>query len=291
MAEALTALAPAKINLVLEVLGRRPDGYHEIDTVLQTIALSDRVTIHDARDTGPAILVNGPFREGVPDDASNLAWRAAAVLAGRLGRDHSGIRIEIEKQVPPAGGLGGGSSDAAAGLRLLAERWPGATGDDLLQVATSVGSDEAFFLVGGTARATGRGERVMPLPALPEHGVVLFIPPRSIERKTARLFEQLGKLPFDDGARARSFAECPPAALTTAALFNAFERVAFAVFPGLGQLRDAVEARIGEQVRLSGAGPTLFWIGPLAQAEAVAAAASGLLCTVIPTRTVDRPWK
>lgn len=153
-----------------------------------------------------------------------------------------------------------------------------------------MGSDEAFFLVGGAARATGRGELVTPLSPLPEHGVVLFIPPGSLERKTARLFEQLGRLPFDGGSRAQAFAECPPATLTTAALFNAFERVAFDVFPGLGQLRDTVEARIGEQVRLSGAGPTLFWIGPIARAgHAVAAAASGLPCTVIRTRTVDRP--
>ncbi len=291
MPDALTALAPAKINLVLEVLGRRQDGYHEIDTVLQTVALADRVTIRDASALEGSVVVMGPFREGVPDDDANLAWKAAAHLAASLGRDPAGLRIEIEKQIPPAGGLGGGSSDAATTLWLLAQWWPEATDDDLLRAAVSVGSDEAFFLVGGTARARGRGEHVTKLPPLPEHGVVLFIPPETIERKTARLFDALGKAPFDDGSRARTFSDCPPSVLTTPELFNAFERVAFDVFPGLRQLRDTIEARIGDRVRLSGAGPSMFWIGPTLRAEAVAKAAAGVSCRVILTRTVDQPWR
>lgn len=277
--------APAKINLVLEVLGRRPDGYHEIDTVMQTLNLADAISLRSGTGGAPGISVAGPRAAGVPVDESNLAWKAAALLAQRLGRDLSGVQITIEKHIPPAGGLGGGSSDAVAVLRLLASRWPEATEDDLLAVATGVGSDEAFFLAGGLARACGRGEEVTPLSPLPVHGVVLFIPPATIERKTARLFEHLARLPFDDADRTAAFVAEPPGAVSCAGLYNSFERVAFDVFPGLGDLRQSLEGRIGDEVRLSGAGPTLFWIGPLSQAAAVADAAAGAGCDIVLTRT------
>jgi 4-diphosphocytidyl-2-C-methyl-D-erythritol kinase len=146
-----------------------------------------------------------------------------------------------------------------------------------------VGSDELFFLAGGTARARGRGEIVTPLVPLPRHGIVLFISPATLERKTARLFAALAQIPFDTGERVYAFLADHPRASRTAGLFNAFERVAFTEFPGLGDLREKLQARLGEEVRLAGAGPTLFWIGPEADVERVAGAAAGLDCTVIPT--------
>jgi 4-diphosphocytidyl-2-C-methyl-D-erythritol kinase len=283
----LSGLAPAKVNLVLEVLGRRGDGYHEIDTVLQAVALADRVTVSFGRPAG--VVVSGPRSAGTPADETNLAWRAAAALAEMLGRDISALRIAIEKHIPAAGGLGGGSSDAATALRLLQRAWPEATEAHLLEAATAVGSDEAFFLVGGTARARGRGERVTPLKPLPEHGVVLFVPRGTLERKTARLFAALGRTPFDSGCRAAAFAGHPPSALAADAVFNAFERVAFDEFAGLRGLRDALERQLGTPVRLAGAGPTLFWIGPPSGCERVAARAAALPCEVITTRTLAPP--
>lgn len=286
MAEAV--LAPAKINLVLEVLGRRSDGYHEIDTVLQTLALADRVSISEVATSSDAgVVVSGPRSDGVPADRSNLAWKAAVLLAERLRRDSSRLRVFIEKHIPPAGGLGGGSSDAAAVLRLLARAWPEATEDDLLDVATRVGSDEAFFLAGGTARAQGRGERVTKLAPLAHHGVVLFIPSATLERKTAQLFERLGRLPFDHSYRTSRFVAGPRGEFSASDLYNSFERVAFDVFPGLGDLRRSIESRIGGEVRLSGAGPTMFWIGPASATERVAALAAGVDCAVVATRTAD----
>ena len=285
MAESV--LAPAKINLVLEVLGRRSDGYHEIDTVLQTLALADHVSVEDVAAADAGVLVTGPRSDGVPVDPSNLAWKAATLLAERIRRDPSRLRVSIEKHIPPAGGLGGGSSDAAAVLRLLARRWPEVTADDLLDVATRVGSDEAFFLAGGTARAQGRGERVTQLVPLAPHGVVLFIPPGTLERKTARLFEHLGRLPFDHSHRSARFVAGQRGQLTTSDLYNSFERVAFDVFPGLGDLRRSIEARIGAEVRLSGAGPAMFWIGPVTATERTASLAGGLDCDVVATRTAD----
>lgn len=280
----LADVAPAKVNLVLEVLGRREDGYHEIDTVLQTVALADRVSIRF--EGPPGVRVTGPRAAGTPAGTENLAWKAAAALAARLGREIDALQVRIEKHIPAAGGLGGGSSDAAATLRLLKRAWTGATDEDLLAAATSVGSDEAFFLAGGTARARGRGERVEPLPPLPRHGVVLFIPPATLERKTARLFAALGRTPFDDGERATAFCRSLPRLVSTADLCNAFERVAFEEFPGLAALRGAAEARVGEPLRLAGAGPALFWIGAEGREAEVAARCAGLGCEVIATTTV-----
>lgn len=282
MPDALAACAPAKANLVLEVLGSRPDGYHEIDTVLQELALADTVKLHPA----PAwnISVTGPRAEGTPSDASNLALRGAVLLARRLGRS-AAFHIALEKHIPAAGGLGGGASDAATTLRLLCRAWPEATPADLLAVANALGSDEAFFLVGGTARATGRGESVAPLPPLPPHDVVIFVPPGTIDRKTQRMFAALDRHPFDSGTVVSQFCASLPGRITSAGIFNAFERVAFDLFPALAGLWEDLEARIGEPVRLAGAGPCLFWIGPTGCGEEVARKAAAAACDVIPTRT------
>ena len=285
----LTGLAPAKLNLVLEVLGKRPDGYHELDTILQTLALADRVTI--SRGGGPPVLVTGPMAKGTPADHSNLAWRAAEALARICGESVGGLSIAIDKQIPAAGGLGGGASDAATVLRLLQQWWPAATDEALQRAAAEVGSDESFFLTGGTARARGRGEVVTALPPLPSHAVVLFIPPETIESKTPRLFAALAGQPFDSGSVAAAFVKDPPSRFAGADVYNAFERVAFDVFPGLASLHERIEARSGEPIHLAGAGPTLFWIGPRARAAAVAASAAGLDCTTIPTATAGSLWR
>jgi 4-diphosphocytidyl-2-C-methyl-D-erythritol kinase len=278
-----TGRAPAKVNLVLEVLGRRPDGYHELDTVLQATALYDTLTISDEGE--PGVFLSGRYAEGAPADRTNSAWRAAEALAARIGEDAGALRISIDKRVPAAGGLGGGSSDAATALRLLQRLWPRATEADIVAAAASVGSDELFFLSGGTARARGRGENVTRLAPLPRHGIVLCISPATLERKTARLFAALDDTPFDTGERVDAFLAGHPRALRTTDLFNAFERVAFAEFPGLGELRDKLQARLGEEVRLAGAGPTLFWIGPEVEVGRVTRAVEGLDCTVIPAST------
>ena len=302
MPETLSAPAPAKVNLVLEVLGKREDGYHDIATVLQTLELADTVTLTFGVERG--VTVTGPFATGTPADESNLAWRAAAELASRAGRTIDDLHITLEKQIPAAGGLGGGASDAATGLWLLGTPSPptplhfggegsdwSVTGEELLATASAVGSDVPFFLRGGTARATDRGEVVSVLPDISDHGIVLFVPPATIERKTARMFAALDELPFDDGSTAQAFVDRARGRLTGVDIFNAFERVAFDVFPGLAELWEDLETRISEPIRLAGAGPTLFWIGPLEEAASVAAKAEGLACRVIPTRTSRSLWR
>lgn len=290
MPDEISGLAPAKINLTLEVGGKRPDGYHDLSTVLQTLALSDEVTLRPA--PAPAIEVAGPYAEGTPADAGNLACRALDALAAALGREPEPLRISIVKHIPAAGGLGGGASDAATVLRLLVRRWPDVTEAALATAAAAVGSDEPFFLAGGTALAEGRGERVTPLPDLPEHGVVLFVPPDTLPNKTATLFRALDRDGQVDGASvSAALAKRLPVHVTGADLYNSFERVAFDCFPGLAELWEALEARTGEAIRLAGAGPTLFWIGPPDEAGRVARAAGGLDCAVIATATAGSLWR
>ena len=167
--------APAKINLDLRVLRRRPDGFHEVSTILQSIALHDTLSI--TRRDGPLTVRSGA--PSVPRDRENLVWTAAAALWRALGRsgEPAGAAVVIRKRVPAAAGLGGGSSDAASALRALRLWWaPSASPRLLADVAAAVGSDVPFFLRGGTVRATGRGERMRRLPALERHWVVLAAP-------------------------------------------------------------------------------------------------------------------
>jgi len=161
---ALELLAPAKINLTLEVLKRRDDGYHEVATLMQTIDMCDRLRIEPANTV--ALQLGGDALAGVPlEGPGNLAYRAALALMEEAGDMALGARIILEKRVPAGSGLGGGSSDAAAVLRGLNRFW----GLDLelealSAVAARVGSDVSFFLHCGTAECRGRGEAVNPLP-------------------------------------------------------------------------------------------------------------------------------
>lgn len=290
MPDTLTGLAPAKINLTLEVGDTRPDGYHDLTSILQTLALADEVALEPVAAT--SIESTGPFAGGSPAGPENLAWRAIDALADALGREPEPFRIRIVKRIPAAGGLGGGASDAATVLRLLARHWPGVTEQALATAAAAVGSDEPFFLAGGTALVGGRGERVTSLPDLPGHGVVLFIPPDTLPSKTATLFRALDRDgQVDEPTVSTALAKRLPTRVTGADLYNSFERVAFDCFPGLAGLWEQLEARTGGSIRLAGAGPTLFWIGPLDETERVRAAAEGLDCTIIPTATAGSLWR
>ena len=171
----LCVCAPAKINLHLEVLGLRGDGYHDVRTILQSIALADTLVLTPRR---------GPFTvrsraQAMPRDRENLIWRAAAALWRALGRsgDPSGVAVTIRKVVPAGAGLGGASSDAASALRALRRIWAPDAPDRLLRdVAAAVGSDVPFFLQGGTVVATGRGERTRLLAPVDPCEVVIGVP-------------------------------------------------------------------------------------------------------------------
>ena len=245
----------AKLNLTLEVLGRRDDGYHEVRTILQTIDLADRLEIRPY----PSLRVecDDPALNG----EANLVWRAAMALA-RSRSIRPRASIFIQKHIPVGMGLGGGSSDAAAALIALNRLWGLSLGaEELAQVAAELGSDVPFFLWGGTALAEGRGERVKPLPPLPPQPVTLVCPNTTIPHKTARLYSCLKPTHFSDGAFTLRMAEVlERTGPVEDMVYNVFEEIAFSVFPQLGRLRRRIEASLRERLHLSGSGPSLFCI-------------------------------
>lgn len=156
----VTVRVPAKVNLELLVGPLRPDGYHSLATVFQAVSLHDDVTVVDAPEWG--CTVTGPLAEGVPSDGDNLALRAARLLADRSGIDTS-AHLTIRKDIPVAGGMAGGSADAAAALLGCDRLWGLGLGkDELESIAAEIGSDVPFLLTGGTALGSGRGERLAP---------------------------------------------------------------------------------------------------------------------------------
>jgi 4-diphosphocytidyl-2-C-methyl-D-erythritol kinase len=175
MSRILTVRPSAKINLTLRVGPQRPDGYHEVRTLLQSIALHDTLTFSERR---------GPFglqcrTPGVPQDHDNLVWRAAALLWSALGREGEprDVHVRLDKGIPSQAGLGGGSADAAAALVALNTLWGGRRSRrDLAHLGASLGSDVPFFLQGGTALACGRGDELFPVDDIHRWGVVVIKP-------------------------------------------------------------------------------------------------------------------
>ncbi|MDA8218288.1 MAG: 4-(cytidine 5'-diphospho)-2-C-methyl-D-erythritol kinase [Dehalococcoidales bacterium] len=261
--------AYAKVNLALAVIGRRPDGYHEVATVMQAIDLHDTVAVSPADD----LLLS--CSDHSLAGANNLARQAAALLRQRAGVAH-GAAITLEKRIPVAAGLGGGSSDAAATLLALNELWElGLTMVELDEIAATLGSDVAFFLRGGTALATGRGERIEALPPFPPRWVVLLQPACEVDRKTATLYGRLRAADYDPAGAPLALAEALRAGRVPdeSLLTNTFEKVAEGVFAGMRTVREAMQAAAGgRRVHLAGAGPTLFVLfdeeAPVAQALA-----------------------
>jgi 4-diphosphocytidyl-2-C-methyl-D-erythritol kinase len=198
---AVTARVPAKVNLQLSVGPPRPDGYHDLVTVFHAVSLFDEVTVAPAeRDT---VVVTGEGEGSVPLDGSNLALRAVTALVDTLGpgcRDAPGVSIEIKKRIPVAAGLAGGSADAAAALAACNELWgTGLSPQELRDVASQVGSDVAFALLGGTAIGLGRGDQVTPALATGTyHWVLAFA---AAELSTAAVYAACDRLRASRGGR------------------------------------------------------------------------------------------
>jgi len=261
MTRRVRAIAPAKLNWSLEVLRIRPDGYHEVRSIMQTLALHDSVTVETAP-SGVTIEVLGPAADLIaglaPED--NLAWRAAVALRARL-RAQRGARIVLEKHIPVAAGLGGGSSDAAAVLRALNVLWEAAEpAASLRRLAAKVGSDPPFFIAGGTAMVSGRGERVEPLPDAVAPSIMLAIPPAGERNeKTAAMYDALTPDEFSEGYVSLGVREAVEAGrmLTDELLANVFERVTSQVQPDTERAMDALRAQ-GYVPHLAGSGPSFF---------------------------------
>jgi 4-diphosphocytidyl-2-C-methyl-D-erythritol kinase len=186
----VTVRVPAKVNLHLAVGDARPDGYHELVTVYQALSLSDEVTV--AVSDNPGVEAHGEGAALVPDGADNLAWRAAQLLATHAGREPK-IRVVINKGIPVAGGMAGGSADAAATLVGLTALWRLELGrDELTELAGRLGCDVPFALHGGTALGTGRGDRIIPVLSRHTYHWVLALGHRGLA--TAEVYDELERL-------------------------------------------------------------------------------------------------
>ncbi len=274
--------SPAKINLFLEIVGRRPDGYHEIESIMQLVDLCDEIRLRRCRD-GIRLSVSGA---DLPEDRGNLAYRAAALALETAGLS-GGVEIRLVKRIPVAGGLGGGSSNAAAVLlgvcRLYGLDWPAET---LHRMAGALGSDVPFFLGAGLAVARGRGELLTPLPAWPRQWLVLANP--GIPVSTAWAYrEASSKLTGREGRvtlptlTAGGLPEWPPVWA-----FNRLEEVVLPHRPELLALKALLREGGGMPVLMSGSGASVFAVVPDAgAAEALAARAreSGAFAAAVTT--------
>lgn len=249
--------AYAKINLTLDVLGRRADGYHDLATVMQTVDLYDTICLTATENDRVRLVCTKPELNN--DD--NLAARAARLVRQRLAI-RQGVFIELYKRIPMAAGLGGGSSDAAAVMLALQQCWRlHLSPSDLLDMATSLGSDVPFFLTGGLALCEGRGERVTALtPYWPESIRWLLLLKPAISISTAAVFRSLPAGDYSDDTHSRAVSR----ALNTGQmpqledLHNSFERSVLEGYPEVARARADLLQAGALFVRLSGTGPTLF---------------------------------
>jgi len=251
----------AKLNLHLEVVRRRDDGFHDLRTIFQTIDLADELRVEPlARDGAVELVVRGA---DLPADGRNLAVRAARFWLEAWGRPGEGVRIELDKRIPVGGGLGGGSSNAATVLLALSELFGRAADRGwLAQAAARLGADVPFFLTGGTALGSGRGDEIVALPDPPDAGreVWLACPPWPSE--TAGVYGALAA-PSEPAPPRPPIAgllagESAPASLLDLVGENDLEGPAFRLRPELGALYTAIDSSHALRCRLSGSGSTIF---------------------------------
>jgi 4-diphosphocytidyl-2-C-methyl-D-erythritol kinase len=255
------ARCPAKLNLFLEVLGRRPDGYHDLSTVMVPIDLYDTLEVTEAKRF--ALEVDGP-----PLPGTNTVEKAYRAVAERRGIP--GVRARLVKRIPAGSGMGGGSSDAAAMIEALDALFD--LGLDRHEVAASIGSDVNFFLERGPALCTGRGEKVAPLASRARVHVVVAWPgfPLATADVYRRVREFLTESPRDVIDFLNKFDRGEPGALGRV-LFNRLESAAFDLHPGLGRARRALARLPFAGARMTGSGSALYGLcATRAEAERLA---------------------
>ncbi|MGG2113720.1 4-(cytidine 5'-diphospho)-2-C-methyl-D-erythritol kinase [Lysinibacillus pakistanensis] len=247
--------APAKINLTLDVLYKRPDNYHEVEMVMTTVDLADRISLESREDGTIEIISTDNF---VPNDHRNFAYQAARLIKDTYGIGQ-GVSITIEKEIPIAAGLAGGSSDAAATLKGLNELWNlGLSIDELAELGAKIGSDVSFCVYGGTALATGRGEKIQELPAPPNCWVVLAKP--KIGVSTAEVYGGLKVegLEHPNTEQMIRAIEMEDYELLCSSLGNVLETVTFKLHPEVVMLKEQMKRFGADATLMSGSGPTVF---------------------------------
>jgi 4-diphosphocytidyl-2-C-methyl-D-erythritol kinase len=296
MAGRLTVRAYAKINLDLRVLGRRPDGFHELRTLVQSIDLFD--TLACRLRGGP--LAVGCRAPGVPAGEGNLVWKAGAMLWRAIGRGGppDGAVISIIKRVPAGAGLGGGSADAAGALRLLVRVWKAKLNASRLDaIGSAIGADVPFFLHGGTALGLGRGDAIHPVEDLDPRWVVLVFPGFSVATVDAYAWYDLEcASPGQDApvpARARGRHLSLTAAPPLGSFRNDLEAAVTRRHPQLAAIRARLKALGAEVASMSGSGSTMFGLfRSRAAARSAARSISGSGLRTVVVSTLTRPaWR
>lgn len=241
--------AYAKVNLGLRVGRLREDGFHSIAGIFQSVRIVDHLTLQGAEDDSMRSTTGRPISDGF----DNLAFRAVAAVRSEVGSSQS-VAITLDKRIPTAAGLGGGSADAAAGL-VMAGRYFGATDSMLTALAPSLGSDVPFCLRGGTARVSGRGEEIESLDHLIGFALAIVVPP--VEIATPAAFDTWDELDEPEGLRISESA-LPPPLRGEGDLINDLYPAAVALVPQLDDWRADLEKAWARPVMLSGSGPALY---------------------------------
>lgn len=254
MYPAFTLPSFAKINWTLRILGKHDDGFHELFTVFQTVWLKD--TISFAESDKLELTCN---REWIPVDGRNLIVKAAAILRARYGVT-KGASMHLEKRIPSPGGLGGGSSNAAVALIGLAQLWELDKGIDLHSIAAELGSDVTFFLYGGTAIGTGRGEQIEPIEDIDEQCILIVTPQISVS--TSDAFSQLDAPTLTNEAQNHILSVCRKDAESLdphhSVLTNDFERTVFSAHPEIENVKNTLLDLGAANAALSGSGASVF---------------------------------
>lgn len=263
---AYQGIAPAKINLSLDIVGRRADGYHELRSVMQALSLADVVEVELAQET--TVWASD---ENLPCDESNLAWRAYRLLDDEFALD-GGVRVRLDKEIPLGGGMAGGSTDAAQVLLAVNELFElGLTVEELCSRAVKLGADVPFCVLGGAALAEGVGEKLTRLDDCPELRLVLVNPGFAVPTPAVyRQFDVMGGRATDHTAAVLTAWESGNPWEIAAACGNGLEQAAFALYPQLAVLKAEMES-LGLCAVLCGSGATVFGVARDKKQAAIAA--------------------
>ncbi|EJV62865.1 4-(cytidine 5'-diphospho)-2-C-methyl-D-erythritol kinase [Bacillus mycoides] len=251
----LLVKAPAKINLSLDVLGKRQDGYHEVKMIMTTIDLADRLELMELAEDRIEILSHNRY---VPDDQRNLAYQAAKLLKEKFNVK-KGVSITIEKTIPVAAGLAGGSSDAAATLRGLNKLWDlGLTIKELAELGAEIGSDVSFCVYGGTAIATGRGEKIEHIKTPPSCWVILAKPHIGVSTADVYGNLKLNRVTHPNVDKMVEVINDGDYKGICDTVGNVLEDVTFVMHPEVARIKAQMKRFGADAVLMSGSGPTVF---------------------------------
>lgn len=267
---ALTEKAYAKLNLTLDVLGKRPDGYHDLKSVMQTVSLHDRIEMDLETEKDWKLLCG---REDIPCDERNLAWKAAKLYCDTLGKDPGGITIRIEKCIPSGAGMGGGSADAAAVLRMM-NRYYGdpLTIEELADLSAKIGSDIPFCVLGGTVMCEGRGEIMRRLKECPRCVILGCKPDFSVS--TPVLFRKIDSVEImdhpDNDAMERAI-EAGDIHAIAREIYNVFDPVVSEDHPEIAHIKGICNVHGALASQMTGSGSVVFAVMPDMAAAEIAA--------------------